>query len=195
MKITIDDIKILRQQTGAGLLVVKNALNEAGGDLVKAKTIIKERGQLIAAKKSDRDIKEGVVASYIHTNNKVGAMVELLCETDFVARNQEFKDLAHNLALQITASNPSFIKPKQASPDFIKQQRFIAEKAVETSDKLKNIKDKIIDGKVNKAVSEAALYNQAFVKDPNLTIKDLITEAITKLGENIEVGRFSRFEI
>jgi elongation factor Ts len=163
---TLDQIKKLRELTGAGIVDVKKALTEAGDDEMKAAELLRQRSQEKAGKKADREAKEGIVVSYIHSNNKVGVVMKLLCETDFVARNEEFKALAQDIAMHIVAMNPQFVRIEDAP--------------VEMSDEEKK---------------EVSLLAQAFIKNPEQTVGDLITEKIGKIGENIQVGEFSRLEL
>ena len=164
-EVSLEAIKSLREQTSAGVMDCKNALQEAGGDLVKAVELLRQRGLTIAAKKSSRDTPEGVVDCYIHTGNRVGAIVEVNCETDFVARTAEFKELVHNLAMQVAAMKPLYLD-NEAIPE---------------------------GDTVNPEV--ACLMEQPFIKDPSKTIRDLVTDAVAKVGENIRVKRFERFAL
>jgi len=191
----LEQIKNLREKTGAGIVEVKKALQESGGDAEKAIVILRKRGQEKAVKKSERSAKEGVVAAYIHSNGKVGAIVKLFCETDFVARTEEFKELARDLAMHITASNPKYLKPDQVSEKIIEQEKEIWVAQLEQEGKPKNIIPKALIGKEKKFREESALLTQPFVKNPDLTVGELIGEKIGKIGENIQVGDFARFEL
>jgi elongation factor Ts len=192
---SLEQIKNLREKTGAGIVEVKKALQESGGDAEKAIIILRKRGQEKAVKKSERSAKEGVVAAYIHSNEKVGAIVKLFCETDFVARTEEFKELARDLAMHITASNPKYLKPDQVPEKIIEQEKEIWVAQLEQEGKPKNIIPKALVGKEKKFREESALLTQPFVKNPDLTIGELIAEKIGKIGENIQVGDFSRLEL
>jgi len=192
---SLEQIKNLREKTGAGIVEVKKALQESGGDAEKAIVILRKRGQEKAVKKSERSAKEGVVAAYIHSNGKVGAIVKLFCETDFVARTEEFKELARDLAMHITASNPKYLKPDQVSEKIIEQEKEIWVAQLEQEGKPKNIIPKALIGKEKKFREESALLTQPFVKNPDLTVGELIGEKIGKIGENIQVGDFARFEL
>lgn len=174
---------------------VKKALEEAGGDEEKAREILRKKGQEKASKKSDRVAGEGVVASYIHSNRRVGAMVKLLCETDFVARNDEFQTLAYDIAMHVAAMNPQYIKPEDVPMSVIEKEREIWTAQMEGQKKPQEIMDKILEGKEKKFREEISLVTQSYVKNPDSTVGELITEAITKIGENIQVGEFSRFEL
>ncbi|MBU2028572.1 elongation factor Ts [Patescibacteria group bacterium] len=188
-------IKNLRERTGAGVVDVKKALEESLGDEEKALEIIRKKGQAKAAKKVGRSAKEGILGMYIHSNNKVGAMVKLFCETDFVGRNEEFKELARDLATHITASNPEYLNPEDV-PDFrIEKEREIWKEQLLSQGKKEMMLDKILAGKEKKFRDEVALLSQPFVKNPEITVKELVDEKIGKIGENIQIGEFIRFEI
>jgi len=191
----LEQIKNIREKTGAGIVDVKKALDEAGGNEEKAIEILRKKGQEKAMKKSERTAKEGVVSSYIHSNNKVGAIVELFCETDFVARNEDFKVLARDIAMHITASNPKFLKPEDVSEELVNKEKEIWTEQLKNEGKPENMLSKILEGKEKKFREELALFTQPFVKNPEITIEKLIAENIGKIGENIQIGRFSRLEL
>lgn len=194
----IDTKKItqLRSQTGAGMVECKKALEEAGGDFQKAVEVLRKKGEAKAAKKSaEREAKEGVVYSYIHATNKIGAMLELNCETDFVARNEEFKELAHDLAMHIVALNPLYIKPEDVPQEVLRKEKEVYAEQLRTEAKPEEIIEKIVEGKLNKYYEEVCLLKQPFIKNEDITIEELIKEKIAKLGEKIEINRFCRFEI
>lgn len=191
----LEQIKAIREKTGAGIVEVKKALEEAQGNEAKAIDILRKRGQEKANKKSERTAKEGVVASYIHSNNKVGALVELFCETDFVARNDDFKALARDIAMHITASNPKYLRPEDVSQEEVEKEKEIWTAQLKNEGKPEQMFEKILPGKEKKFREEWALLSQPFVKNPEITVKVLIEENIGKIGENIQVGRFSRFEL
>jgi elongation factor Ts len=191
----LEKIKKIREKTGAGIVEVKKALEEASGDETKAIEILRKKGQEKAMKKSERTAQEGLVASYVHSNGKVGAIVKLQCETDFVARNEEFKTLATDIAMHITAMNPKYIKPEDVPSEAVSKEREIWTAQLEGENKPKEIMDKILEGKEKKYREELSLMMQPFVKNPDQTIKELINEKITKTGENIQVGEFSRIEL
>ena len=192
---TLEQIKNLRERTGAGIVEVKKALDEASGDAEKAIEILRKRGQEKAGKKSDRVAGEGTVAAYIHSNGRVGAMVKLLCETDFVGRNEDFKSLAQDIAMHVTASNPKYLKPEEVPVEIVEKEREIWTAQLAQENKPENIMKNILEGKEKKFREENALLTQPFVKNPDITISELLTENISKIGENIQVGGFSRFEI
>lgn len=191
----LDKIKNLREKTGAGIVEVKKALEEAKGDDKKAIEILRKKGQEKALKKAERSAKEGIVASYIHSNGKVGAMVKLFCETDFVARNEEFKELAKDLAMHITASNPKYLKPEDVPQELVEGEKEIWTAQLEREGKPKNIIPKALEGKEKKFREELAFLTQPFIKNPDIAVGELIAEKIGKIGENIQVGEFSRFEL
>ena len=186
----------LRQATGAGLGDIKNALEEAGGDEQKAIEIQRKPGASKAAKKiAERTTGEGLVHTYIHSNGKVGAMVQIQCETDFVARNEDFKALAHDIAMHITAVAPFYIAPADVPAGEIKKEKEIYREQLKTEGKPADMLDKIVAGKVEKFYREVCLLKQTFIKDDKVTIEKLIEEAIAKMGEKIEIINFSRFQI
>lgn len=191
----LDLIKKIRERTGAGVVAIKNALGESGGDEEKAIEILRKLGHSKAAKKAEREAREGVVVSYVHSNNKVGALVKLLCETDFVARNEEFQGLAKDIAMHVTAMNPKFIKPEDVPAEVVEKEKEIWKEQLVAEKKPAEMIEKIMMGKEKKFREESALLTQPFVKNPEITINDLIAEKIGKIGENIQVGEIVRFEI
>jgi elongation factor Ts len=191
----METIKSLRERTGAGIVDVKKALDEAAGDEVKAIDILRKRGQDKALKKGDRDTHEGVVVSYVHGNSRVGVLLKLYCETDFVARNDEFKALAYDIAMHIAALAPTCVKPEDVSGEALAHEQAIWKEQLATEGKPADIMEKILAGKEKKFREEAALLSQSFVKEPEKTVGALITEKIHKIGENIQVGSFVRYEI
>lgn len=195
MASTIEKIKQLREETAAGMMDVKRALEESSGDLDGARRVLRERGQAIAAKKSSRDTHEGLIESYIHFNGKLGVMLEINCETDFVARTPEFKEFARNIALHVASMNPLAVSESDVPAEAVEEERLIARKQAQDSGKPENIQEKIVEGRVNKFVKERALLSQEFVKEPGKTVNDLLQDAIQRLGENIVVRRFVRYEL
>ncbi|KKU73943.1 MAG: Elongation factor Ts [Parcubacteria group bacterium GW2011_GWA2_47_26] len=195
VKIMIDSklVMQLRAQTGAGVLEAKHALEESGGDIEKAVEVLRKSGAIKAAKKSERATNEGLVHAYIHGGGKVGVLLELLCETDFVARNPEFENLAHDLAMQIAAANPLYVKSEDIPQEVVEKEKSIYSE--EVAEKPANIVDKIVEGKLEKWYSEVCLMNQPFIKDEDTTIGELIQSKIAKLGENIQVRRFVRYSL
>ena len=191
----LEQIKNIREKTGAGVVDVKKALDEANGDESKAIEILRKKGQEKANKKSERTAQEGVVASYIHSNNKVGALVELFCETDFVARNEDFKTLARDIAMHVTASNPKYLKAEDVPQELVEKEKEIWSAQLKNEGKPESMLEKIMEGKEKKFREELALLTQSYVKNPEITVKVLVEENIGKIGENIQIGRFSRFEL
>src|SRR3989339_1209728 len=192
----LEKIKKIREQTGAGIMEVKKALEDAAGDEAKAVEILRKKGKEKAMKKSERTAGEGVVAAYIHSNERVGAMVKLLCETDFVARNEEFKSLARDIAMHITAMNPKYLKPEDVPLEELEKEKEIWMAQVsQEGEKPKEIMEKIMEGKEKKYRAEISLMTQSYVKNPDQTIADLIAEKVAKIGENIQIGGFSRMEL
>ena len=196
MAINTEIITQLRKQTGAGVSDIQNALKEAKGNSDKALEILRKRGLIKAAKKlAARTASEGIIDSYIHLNGKVGVLIEVKCETDFVAKNQDFKRLVHELAMQIAAMNPLYLKPEDIPTEILKKEKEIYQEQLKNEDKPKNLWDKIIEGKINQFYKEVCLYHQTYIKEEEINIQDLIKENIAKLGEKIEVKRFCRFQI
>ena len=195
MASTIEKIRQLREETAAGMMDVKRALEESDGDLDGARRVLRERGQAIAAKKSARETHEGLIEAYIHFNGKLGVLVEVDCETDFVARTPEFKEFARNVALHVASMNPAAVSPQDIPQAVLDEERSIAEKQAAEMGKPENITQKIVEGRMNKFVSERALLTQDYVKEPDKTVGDLLQETIQKLGENIVVRRFVRYEL
>lgn len=188
-------IKALRERTGAGIVEVKKALEESGGDEEGAIRILRERGAAKAVKKTDREAKEGVIATYLHSNGRVSAMVKLYCETDFVARNEDFQSLGRDIAMHVAAMNPAVLRPEDFSGTSVATEREIWTEELKKAGKPEEMIVKILEGKERKLREEAALLTQPFVKDPEKTVKDLISENVQKMGENIQIGGFVRYEI
>ena len=191
----INQLKQLREETSSPVKDCLKALEDSEGSLEKAKEILKKRGKIIAEKKAEREAKEGIVDSYLHPNKKVGVLLEIRCESDFVAKAQNFQDLSHEICLQIAASNPLFVSEKDIPEDFVEKEKKIYEEQATESGKDKNILEQIIEGKWKKRKEEICLLEQPWIKDENKKIKDLLTESIAKLGENIVIRGFSRFSI
>ncbi|MFQ5594648.1 MAG: translation elongation factor Ts [Anaerolineae bacterium] len=195
MNISADMVKELRDRTQAGILDCKKALQETNGDFEEAAKLLYQRGQAVAEKKAEREANEGLIEAYIHAGGGVGAIVEVNCETDFVARTETFKALAHDLAMQVVAANPKYVSQESIPEDF--RERKLAEyrqQALEEG-KPERILDRITDGRWNKYVSEIVLLEQPFIKDGDKTVEQLITEAVAELKENIVLRRFARFEL
>ena len=191
----IEKIKQLREETAAGMMDVKRALEEADGDMDGARRVLRERGQAIAAKKSGRETKEGLVEAYIHFNGRVGVLVEVNCETDFVARTPEFKEFARNVALHVASMRPLCVAPEDIPAEALEEERSIAQKQAAGMGKPEEITRRIVEGRLHKWVSEQALLTQHYVKEPEKTVGDLLQETIQRVGENIVVRRFTRYEL
>lgn len=192
-KITAEQVKILREQTGAGMLDAKTALQDAGGDLGSALEILRKKGVLKASKKSERSTGEGIIESYIHGGGRIGVLVEVNCETDFVARNEDFKTLVHDLSLHIAASNPLYVSREDVPLELVEKEKSIYREQVRREAKQDNIIEKIVEGKLEKYYQETCLLEQPFVKDPDIIVKELISQKIATIGENIQVRRFTRY--
>jgi elongation factor Ts len=188
-------IKDLREATAAGVLDCKKALEASGGDLEKAKVYLREKGLAAAAKKAARAAEEGLIEAYIHTGGRVGALIELNCETDFVARTEAFEELAHNLALQVVAASPLYLAPEDIPPDVLEEEKNVCRVQAREMGKPERIIERNVEGKLQKYYQEVCLMKQPFIKDDDLTVQDVLTEIIAKLGENIVVRRFVRFEL
>ncbi|HHB90088.1 MAG TPA: translation elongation factor Ts [Anaerolineae bacterium] len=195
MEITTQMVKELRQATGAGVLDCRKALEAANGDFDKAVTLLREKGLAAAAKKASREAKEGLIGYYVHPGAKMAAIVEVNCETDFVARTPEFQQLAKDLAMQVVAAHPRWLTPEDVPEDVIEAEKDIYRKQLADEGKPEHIMDRIIEGKLKKFYQETCLMEQDFIKNPEVKVKDLITEHIARLGENIKVRRFARFEV
>ena len=195
MAVSMDSIKKLRAMTGAGMMDVKKTLEETGGDLEKAAELLRERGIAKAAKKADREVKEGFVGSYLHHNGKIGVIVELNCETDFVARNDAFRELARNLAIHIAMANPQAVSRDQVDEAIVEAERVSLRKEALEEGKPEHIVDKMVEGRLSKFFSEICLLEQPYVKDDKKTVEELLKESIATIGENIQVGAFHRIAI
>jgi len=195
MEVTADMVKTLRQQSGAGIMECKNALKETKGDIEGAITYLRKKGMAKADKKGDRNTGDGAIGSYIHAGSKIGVLVNLQCETDFVANTDEFQGLLRDIAMHIAAAKPRFTSRDDVTQDVLDKEREIFAYQAKESGKPDNIIDKIVDGKMSKFYEENCLLDQTFIKDGDVTIQELIKQKIAKLGENITVGAFTRFEI
>ena len=195
MEITTSMIKELREATAAGVLDCKKALEASGGDVEKAEAYLLERGIAAAAKKADREVKEGLIEAYVHAGGRVGALIELDCETDFVARTEEFKVLAHDLAMQVVAGKPLYLTPEDIPPDVLEEETNEYRAQAKEAGKPEHIIERIVEGKLQKYHQEVCLMEQLFIKDDERTVQEIITRMIAKLGENIVVRRFARFEL
>lgn len=186
----------LRNQTGAGMQDCKKALDEANGDYEKAIDVLRQKGELKAAKKiEEREAKEGIVYAYIHSNNKTGAMISLACETDFVARTDDFKNLAHEIALQVVAMMPDYLNSEEIPADIIDREKNVYTEQLKGEGKPANIIEKIMTGKLEKFYADVCLLKQQYIKDDSITIEELINQFIAKTGEKVQITRFVRFQI
>ncbi len=188
-------VKDLRGKTGAGILDCQKALQDTNNDVEKAIDLLRQKGLAAAQKKAGRETKEGIISSYIHSGSKIGVLVEVNCETDFVARNEEFQAFVKEVALQIAASHPLFIKREDIPQDLIEREKNIYLAQMKESGKPETAWEKIIKGKLEKYYQEQCLLEQAFIKDPSISIKDLLSQKIAKLGENLTISRFTRYQL
>ncbi|MGD8535703.1 MAG: translation elongation factor Ts [Candidatus Aminicenantes bacterium] len=195
MEIKAELVKELRQRTGIGVMECKQALQESKGDIDKAIVILRKKGYARAQDKMSRETTEGIVDSYIHLNGKIGVLLEVNCESDFVARNDEFKELVKNIALHIAASNPRYISSEEISPEVLEQEKDIIKEQFKDSKKPPEIVEKIIQGKLGKFYQEVCLLDQPYVKDDKVSVKQLVASYIAKFGENIRISRFARYEL
>ena len=195
MAISAQQVKVLRGKTGAGIMECKKALEEASGDIDRAVTVLRERGLAAAAKRTGRVTREGIVGQYIHPGGKLGVLVEVNCETDFVARTDEFQELVQDIAMHIAASNPVHLRREELPEEELEKEKSIYRKQTLADGKPEKIVDKIVEGRIDKYYSEVCLYEQAFVKDTDLTVEELIGSKIATVKENITVRRFSRFKV
>ena len=195
MSIDTGLVKDLREKTGAGVLDCRKALTESGGDVVKAMDLLRLKGLATARKKSGRSTHEGLIASYIHAGDKLGVLLEINCETDFVAKTDDFQELARDLALQVAAANPRYIRREDVPPAVLKKEEEILLAQARKDGKSPAILEKIVAGRIEKFVAETCLLHQPFIKNPDTTIQDLLTQKIAKLGENISIRRFARYQL
>jgi elongation factor Ts len=192
-EITAKLVQTLREKTNAGMMECKAALKEADGDIEKAETILRKKGTIKAEKKADRQTKEGIIASYIHMAGRIGVLIEVNCETDFVARNENFQALVKDISLHIAAANPRHLNREEVPADLVAKEREIA--AEQVKGKPENIVQKIVDGKMDKFYADHCLLEQAFIKNPDITVGDLIKGKVAELGENLVVRRFTRYAV
>jgi elongation factor Ts len=195
VEVSASMVKDLREKTGAGMMDCKKALSETGGDFQKAVDYLRQKGLATAAKRAGRIASEGRIGSYIHAGGKIGVMVEVNCETDFVAKTDDFQVFAKDVAMHIAASNPSFVRREEVPPEVLEREKEIYRAQARDAKKPEKIMDKIVDGKLEKFYGEACLLEQPFVKDPDITIQDLLNGFIGKVGEKVEIRRFTRFQV
>jgi len=195
MDITADKVKELRERTGIGMMECKSALAECAGDMEKAVEVLRKRGHARAEAKSSRAAKEGLVGSYIHMNGRIGVLIEVNCESDFVARNAEFQELIKELAMQIAAAKPKWIASSDVPEDIVAKEKEIIKAQLGDMKKPPEILEKIVTGKLGKFFEEVCLLDQPYIRDDKIKVRDLLAQLVAKIGENIKVGRFARFEI
>lgn len=195
MQISAAMVKTLRDRTGAGMMDCKRALQETGGDLEQAVDSLRSKGAAKAAQRSDRAVREGVVASYLHHGGRIGVLLELNCETDFVAATDEFRALARDLAMHVAASDPLAVRAEDVDAEVVERERRVYEEQVAAEGKPEKIRDRIVAGKMAKFFKERVLVEQPFVKDPDRSVGDLVTEVSARTGEKIAVARFARFRV
>jgi len=195
VEVSANMVKELREKTGAGMMDCKKALTETGGDFQKALDYLRQKGLATAAKRAGRVASEGRVGSYIHAGGEIGVMVEVNCETDFVAKTDDFQAFAKDVAMHIAASNPSYIRREEVTADVLDREKEIYRAQARDAKKPEKVMEKIVEGKLEKFYGEVCLLEQAFVKDPDITIQDLLNGLIGKLGEKIEIRRFTRYQV
>jgi elongation factor Ts len=192
MAIDAKAVKVLREKTGLGVMDCKEALTESAGDIEIAIEILRKKGLKVAEQRAGRDTKQGIIEAYIHTGGKIGVLVELNCETDFVARTDDFKALAKDICMQVAAADPKWIDPSEVSSAVLEKEKAIYSDQAAQEGKPANIVPKIVEGKINRYYEQVCLMEQGFIKDPDRKVKDIITEAVGKIGESIKIGRFIR---
>lgn len=195
MAVTMESIKKLRAMTGAGMLDVKNALTETEGDIEKAAALLRERGIASAARKADREASEGLIGTYLHHNGKIATMVEVNCETDFVARNEMFQQLARDLAIHVAMANPAYANREDVPEEEVEAERTRLTEEAKGEGKPENVVEKMVEGRLNRFFAEIVLVDQPFIKDDKKTVGQLLAENIATIGENIRIGRFARIAI
>jgi elongation factor Ts len=193
--VSAQQVKELRDRTGAGFTACRDALLEAKGDVEQAINVLRKKGQAAAAKKAQRTTSEGLVSSYIHAGGKIGVLVEINCESDFVARTDDFQRLCHDVAMHIAALDPRFLRREEVTQEVLDREREIAREQAKATGKPEPVIEKIVNGKMEKFYEENCLYEQHFIKDEGTTVKELVDQAIAKMGENITIRRFSRFKV
>lgn len=193
MEITASLVKELREKTGAGMMDCKKALNETEGNLEKAVELLRQKGLAAVAKRAGRIAAEGVIGSYIHLGGKIGVLVEVNCETDFVAKTDDFKDLVRDIAMQIAASNPQYVRREEVPAEAVEEEKRVLMGAEDIASKPENVRGKIVEGRINKFYEQICLLEQPFVKEPSTTVGEMITNRVAKIGEKIDVRRFTRY--
>ncbi|HEV2387336.1 MAG TPA: translation elongation factor Ts [Candidatus Acidoferrales bacterium] len=193
--ISAQQVKELRERTGAGFMDCRNALVESAGNIDQAIQVLRKRGQAVAQKKAGREATEGSVGSYVHAGGKIGVLVEVNCETDFVARTEEFQRLCHELAMHIAALDPRFVRREDVSAEVLEREREVYRAQAKATGKPEAIVEKMVAGKMEKFFEETCLYEQRFIRDESLTVRELIEQAIARMGEKVSVRRFARFKV
>ena len=194
-EITAQLVKELRERTGAGMMECKRALEEAKGEIAEAEVVLRKRGIAAATKKASRATRQGVIASYIHPGSQLGVLIEVNCESDFVARTEDFKQLVHDVAMQIAALDPRFVRREDVTPEVLQKEREIQRDRAINEGKPPQVAEKMVEGRMNKFFEEFCLYEQPFIKDGSITIGQLVATKIAKIGENISVSRFTRYKV
>ena len=195
MMVTVAMVKELRERTGAGMLDCKKALEKTGGDIEKAIDLLREKGLAAAAKKAGRITAEGMVGSYIHMGGRIGVLIEVNCETDFVAKTEGFKDFVKNMAMQVAASKPLYVSRDEVPANVLEKEKQILRQQAINEGKPENIVDKIVEGRIEKFFKETCLLEQPYIRDPEVSVQQVLTETIAKIGENISIRRFARYEM
>ncbi len=195
MAVDIEKVKELREKTGVSVALCKQALDESGGDEVKAVEILRKKGSLLAEKKAGRSAQEGIVEAYVHHNGKIGVLLELNCETDFVAKQEKFKSLAKEIAMQIAATSPRYIKKEEVAQDVLEKEKEIYRELIKKEGKPEKVVEKIVEGKLEKFYQDVCLLDQPYFRDDKKKIKDLLSESVAALGENIVIRRFLRYMV
>ncbi len=195
MKISAQQVKELRDRTGSGMMDCKNALQEAEGDMDEAVDILRKKGMAKAQKKADREANEGMISAYIHPGNKIGVLLEVNCETDFVAKNDDFKEFVKNIAMHIAATNPVAIKRDEIDSELVAKEQEIYRDQAKSQNKPDKVIDRIVEGKLNKFYQENCLLEQSYVKDSQMTVEEYLKTTIGKIGENITISRFTRYQL
>lgn len=194
-EITAQLVRQLRERTGAGMMECKRALQETNGDIAEAEVVLRKWGIASAGKKAARSTKQGLVGSYVHAGSQLGVLVEVNCESDFVARTDDFRELVHDIAMQVAAADPKFIRREDVTPELLEKEREIQRERAIKEGKPPQVADKVVEGRLSKFYEEVCLLEQPFIKDNSITVGDLIKTKIAKIGENISVSRFVRFKV
>lgn len=195
MTISASQVRELREKTGAGMMDCKRALEEAKGDMEEAIRILREKGMAAAERKAGRRTSEGLVDAYIHHGNRVGVLIEVNCETDFVARTDDFRNFVRDLAMQVAAANPRWVRREDVPVEVLEQEKELLRRQAQQEGKPENVVERMVEGRLNKFLSEACLEEQPFIRDPDVTVGELVKETAARVGENVRISRFARFEL